>query len=134
MHNPNFIEKSLMHQRKRVFFLYSIIICLLSCSSSRTDMKKIDYLWNKITTATNSDDELIEVEELFDMLTHKHISFEISGTDSSGRVIDLQAAEYNKIDTSKSVTMKFYITEDSVVVKNNWIPKRWNNVYHFYNE
>lgn len=134
MHNLTFIEKSLMHQRKRVFILYSIITCLLSCSSSGTDMKKIDYLWNKITTATNSDDELIEVEKLFDMLTHKHISFEISGTDSLGRVIDLQATEYNKIDTSRSVTMKFYITEYSVVVKNNWIPKRWNNVYYFYNE
>ncbi|RKO72952.1 hypothetical protein D7322_03665 [Sphingobacterium puteale] len=97
-------------------------------------MKKIDYLWNKITTATNSEDELIEVEKLFDMLTDKHISFEISGTDSSGRVIDLQAADDIKIETSRPVIMKFYITEDSVMVKNNWIPKRWNNVYYFYNE
>ncbi|GEM_PF-3249867 len=123
-----------MNQWKRVSFLSVIITCLQSCNSSRTDMKKIDYLWNKITTATNSEDELIEVEKLFDMLTDKHISFEISGTDSSGRVIDLQAADDIKIETSRPVIMKFYITEDSVMVKNNWIPKRWNNVYYFYNE
>ncbi|MDF2516703.1 MAG: hypothetical protein K0R59_1999 [Sphingobacterium sp.] len=123
-----------MRQRKKIFFLFFIITCLLSCSSSRSDMEKIDILWNKITMASNSGDELIKVEELFDVLTDKHISFDISGTDSSGRVIDLQASDYHKIDTSRPVTMKFYITEDTVMVKDNWIPKRWNNVYYFYNE
>jgi hypothetical protein len=110
----------------------SCLLLLVFFSSCKSKTEQIDLIWEDVIHSKNKQEENLHIAELHDLISKKHISFEIYFVDSADKIRSIGVKQKN--DSIKSIIIKFDIAKDKQLVKKGWKPIEIENCYYLFLE